>query len=59
MNVMYFLVPLAIMLAAAGVAGFMWAVKSGQFSDTFTPSLRMLEDETEHQIPQQEEKREG
>jgi cbb3-type cytochrome oxidase maturation protein len=41
---------LILILASLGVAlvflgGFIWAVKSGQFDDTSTPSLRMLADE--------------
>jgi cbb3-type cytochrome oxidase maturation protein len=41
---------LILILASLGVAlvflgGFIWAVKSGQFDDTTTPSLRMLADE--------------
>lgn len=45
MNVLYLLVPLALVLAGAGVLAFRWAVRSGQFDDTETPALRMLLDE--------------
>ncbi len=45
MSVLYFLVPLAILLASAGVAGFLWAVRSGQFDDVETPAIRMLLDD--------------
>ena len=46
MNVLYLLVPLALVLAGAGVAAFLWAVRSGQFDDVDTPALRvLLEDE--------------
>ena len=47
MNVLYFLVPLAILLAATGAAAFMWAVRNGQFDDVETPAIRMLLDEEE------------
>lgn len=47
MNVLYFLVPLAILLAAAGVAAFMWAVRNGQFDDVETPAIRMLLDDSD------------
>jgi cbb3-type cytochrome oxidase maturation protein len=50
MNVLYFLVPLAILLASAGVAAFMWAVRNGQFDDVETPAIRMLLDEDEPDI---------
>lgn len=42
MNVLYFLVPLALLLAGAGAWAFWWAVRSGQFDDTETPAIRML-----------------
>jgi len=45
MNVFYFLVPLALVLAAAGVAAFVWSVRSGQFEDVETPGMRILFDE--------------
>ena len=45
MNVLYLLVPLAIVLAAVGVAAFLWAVRNGQFDDAETPALRMLMDD--------------
>jgi cbb3-type cytochrome oxidase maturation protein len=48
MNVLYFLVPLALMLASAGVAAFIWSVRGGQFDDVQTPGMRiLLEDELE------------
>ncbi len=45
MNVLYFLVPLAILLATAGVIAFIWAVRNDQFDDVETPAIRMLLDE--------------
>ena len=44
MNVLYLLVPVALLLAAAGVGGFLWAVRNGQFDDVETPALRVLMD---------------
>jgi cbb3-type cytochrome oxidase maturation protein len=47
MNILYLLVPLAIVLAGVGVAAFWWAVRNGQFEDVETPAIRMLlEDDT-------------
>lgn len=49
MTVLYFLVPLALILAGASVAAFFWAVRSGQFEDTETPAIRiLLDDELEN-----------
>ena len=45
MNILYFLVPLALMLAALGVWAFVWSVKSGQFDDVETPGMRVLFDD--------------
>jgi len=48
MNVLFFLVPLALLLAGIGVAAFVWSVRSGQFDDVDTPGMRvLLEDELE------------
>jgi cbb3-type cytochrome oxidase maturation protein len=47
MNILYLLVPLALVLAGAGVAAFRWAVRTGQYDDVETPAIRMLlDDET-------------
>ncbi|GDY19013.1 hypothetical protein LBMAG56_03580 [Verrucomicrobiota bacterium] len=46
MSVMYLLIPLSIMIAAGFLYAFFWAVRSGQFEDTTTPSLRPLLDDT-------------
>lgn len=33
------------MVAAGFLIAFLWAVKSGQYKDTYTPSIRILFDE--------------
>jgi cbb3-type cytochrome oxidase maturation protein len=45
MSVVYVLLPAAIVLAAAGVAAFIWAVRGGQFDDLETPAVRILHDD--------------
>jgi cbb3-type cytochrome oxidase maturation protein len=45
MNILYLLVPIALLLAGIGVVAFRWAVRSGQFDDVQTPAIRMLLDE--------------
>lgn len=47
MNAMYFLMPIALLLAGGFVAGFIWAAKRGQFDDLETPAMRILLDEKE------------
>ena len=45
MSVMYIVLPIALLLAAAGVWAFIWAVRNGQLDDLQTPALRMLLDD--------------
>ncbi len=45
MSVVYVLLPLALLIAAAAVAAFIWAVRRGQFDDLDTPAYRVLHDD--------------
>jgi cbb3-type cytochrome oxidase maturation protein len=45
MSVLYIVLPLAILIAIAAVAAFVWMVKGGQLDDLDTPALRILHDE--------------
>ena len=45
MNVLVYLIPLALMLGLGGLAVFLWALRSGQFEDLEGAGLRILEDE--------------
>jgi len=45
MSVVYIALPIALLLALAGVIAFIWAVRSGQLDDLETPSLRILGDD--------------
>jgi cbb3-type cytochrome oxidase maturation protein len=42
MIVIFILIPLSILIATGFLVAFIWAVRSGQFEDTCTPSMRML-----------------
>lgn len=44
MNVLVFMVPMALLLGAAGLAAFVWALKSGQFDDPAGDAARILTD---------------
>jgi cbb3-type cytochrome oxidase maturation protein len=46
MSVIVILILASLGLALAFLSGFIWAVKSGQFEDTYTPSMRILTEET-------------
>ncbi|MEM9414391.1 MAG: cbb3-type cytochrome oxidase assembly protein CcoS [Planctomycetota bacterium] len=45
MAVLYIVIPIALVLAGAGLAAFLWAVRKGQFDDLDTPAVRMLFDD--------------
>jgi cbb3-type cytochrome oxidase maturation protein len=47
MSVVYVLLPVAVALAVAAVAAFIWAVRRGQFDDLDTPAVRILHDDEE------------
>jgi cbb3-type cytochrome oxidase maturation protein len=52
MSVILILILASLGVAIAFLAGFIWAVKSGQFEDTCTPAMRILsEDEAAKQDP--------
>ena len=42
MSVIVILILASILMAGGFLAAFIWAVRSGQFDDTLTPSLRVL-----------------
>ncbi|MCB1865376.1 MAG: cbb3-type cytochrome oxidase assembly protein CcoS [Chromatiales bacterium] len=45
MEVLYFMIPLAIVLVALVAGLFFWAVRSGQFDDLEGPAHRILDDD--------------
>jgi cbb3-type cytochrome oxidase maturation protein len=45
MSAILFLIPVSVAIAAAFLTAFIWAVRSGQFEDTCTPSMRVLTDD--------------
>jgi cbb3-type cytochrome oxidase maturation protein len=45
MNVILILIAVSLGIALLFLGGFIWSVKSGQFDDTCTPSMRLLTDE--------------
>ena len=44
MTILIVLVITSLTLAVGFLIAFLWAVKSGQFDDTYTPSVRILLD---------------
>jgi len=44
-SVVYIALPVALLLAVAGVVAFIWATRSGQMDDLDTPGQRVLFDD--------------
>lgn len=45
MNVLIYLLPMALVLGLAGLFAFLWALSSGQYSDVEGAALRILSDD--------------
>ncbi len=45
MNVLIFLIPVALGLGLVGLAAFIWSLRSGQFEDPAGAAQRILEDD--------------
>jgi cbb3-type cytochrome oxidase maturation protein len=45
MNVLVYLIPLALALGALGLAAFLWAMKTGQFDDLDGAAWRAISDD--------------
>jgi cbb3-type cytochrome oxidase maturation protein len=47
MNIFFLLIGVSLFAALIFLAMFIWAVKTGQYDDNYTPSVRILFDEEE------------
>ena len=45
MNIIYLLIGISLCMALIFLGWFIWAVKTGQFEDDYTPSIRILFDD--------------
>ena len=45
MEVLIYLIPIALVLGGLGLAAFIWALKSGQFEDLDGAAMRILNDD--------------
>lgn len=45
MSVIFILIGISVTVASLFLGAFVWAVRSGQFDDSHTPSIRILFDE--------------
>ena len=55
MSVVFLLIIIGILVASVFLIAFIWAVKTGQFDDSYTPSVRILFDEDISSSPKDEE----
>lgn len=56
MNSLLYLIPAALFLGAIGLAGFLWALKTGQFDDMEGNASRILYDDDDKPLPAPEKK---
>ena len=45
MELIFVILPLALLIAGISVAAFLWAARTDQFADLDTPAVRMLQEE--------------
>jgi cbb3-type cytochrome oxidase maturation protein len=53
MSAIYILIGASIIVAIGFLIGFIWSVRSGQYDDDYTPSVRILFDD-EKQVPKKD-----
>lgn len=55
MDIIYWLIPLTLIILAVAIKIFFWAVKDGQFSDLDSPAVNILLDDDHINPPLQKE----
>lgn len=45
MDVLLYLIPMALLLGLSGLAAFLWSLKNGQYDDVEGAALRVLADD--------------
>ena len=50
MSVIFILIGASLLIALAFLGAFIWSVKTGQFDDDYTPSVRMLFDDPQKNV---------
>jgi len=53
MSALLYLIPIALLLGAVGLAAFLWALRSGQFDDLDGAANRILFDDDDDKPPPQ------
>ncbi len=47
MNIIFFMIGISLLLALGFFGAFLWAMRSGQQDDLYTPSMRILLEDSE------------
>ena len=47
MNIIFLLIGISLLVALTFLGAFLWAVRSGQYDDDYTPSVRVLFEDSE------------
>lgn len=47
MTIIFLLIGISLLVALTFLGAFLWAVRSGQYEDDYTPAVRMLFDDDE------------
>ncbi|NEM98917.1 cbb3-type cytochrome oxidase assembly protein CcoS [Pontibacter burrus] len=53
MYIIFLMIAVSVTVAAAFLGAFLWAVRSGQYDDDYTPAVRMLFD---NEVPAKDNK---
>lgn len=56
MNIFYLLIGVSLFVALIFLGAFIWAVRTGQFDDNETPSMRVLFDDESTEDTKEEKK---
>lgn len=51
MEVVYFLLPVAVLMSATGLGFFIWALRNGQYEDLEGPRWRVVYDDDSMPLP--------
>lgn len=54
MSVLFVLIAVSMLVAGGFLIGFLWAVKKGQYDDSYSPSVRILFDDNEKEVQKAE-----
>jgi len=55
-SVIFILIAVSLLVAIGFLISFIWSIRSGQYDDDYTPSVRMLFDDEKNVIEEDEEK---